>query len=76
MKELDIGRVINLAKNRKYEITVACFDVVENLPLLDVPRSMKGRKRAVQALSLLSDGEVQYGYNETKAPQKSEPIEK
>ncbi len=75
MKELDIGRVINLAKNRKYEITVASFDVVENLPLLDVPRSMKGRKRAVQALSLLSDGGVQYGYNESKAPQESEPIE-
>lgn len=75
MKEIDISKVINLARTKKYEVTVASFDVVENLPLLDVPRSLKGRKRAIQALSLISDGGVQYGYDESYHIENESPKE-
>ena len=67
MKEIEIAKVLNLSKNQKYEITCATFDVVDHIFKIDVPRSLKPRKLAVQAMALLADGNVQYGY-EKEAP--------
>lgn len=64
MKEIEIAKVLNLSKKQKYEIACATFDVVDHIFKVDVPRSLKTRKLAVQAMSLLSDGNVQYGYDE------------
>ncbi|MCB1146987.1 MAG: hypothetical protein KDK41_12825 [Leptospiraceae bacterium] len=62
MKDIEIAKILYLAKNHKYEVTCASFDTVDHIFKLDVPRSMKNRKSAVQAMSLLADGGVQYGY--------------
>jgi len=62
MKEIEIAKVINLARQKKYEITCAAFDLVDHIFKVDVARSLKKRKLAVQAMSLLSDGQVKYGY--------------
>ncbi len=67
MKEIEIAKVLNLSKKQKYEIACATFDVVDHIFKVDVPRSLKSRKLAVQAMSMVADGNVQYGY-ETENP--------
>ena len=67
MKEIEISKVLNLAKNQKYEVTCATFDLVDHIFKVDVPRSMKNRKLAVQSMSLIADGNIQYDY-EKNAP--------
>ncbi|MDH5719497.1 MAG: hypothetical protein OEZ13_02640 [Spirochaetia bacterium] len=72
MKEIEITKVIGLAKEKKYEVTCAAFDLVDHIFKVDVGRSIKKRKLAVQAMSLLSDGHIQYAYEtEENAPVKS-----
>ena len=63
MKELEISKVLNLAKIKKYEVACASFDLIDHIFKIEIPRSMKTRKLAVQAMSLLVDGNVQYGYD-------------
>ncbi|MCX7631895.1 MAG: hypothetical protein N2Z22_01030 [Turneriella sp.] len=62
MKDIEIAKILFLAKSKKYEVACACFDIVDHLPKLDVPKSLKKRKGAVQTLALLADGKVKYGY--------------
>lgn len=63
MKDIEIAKILYLAKSKKYEIACASFDVVDHLPKLEVPKSLKRRKSAVQTLSLLADEKVRYGYD-------------
>lgn len=62
MKDIEIAKILYLAKNQKYEVTCATFDAVDHIFKLDIPRNLKGRKPAVQALTLMADGGVKYGY--------------
>jgi len=64
MREIEIGKVLGLSRAKKYEITCASFDLVDHIFKVEVPRSLKQRKLAVQAISLLSDGHIQYGYDQ------------
>ena len=63
MREIEIGKVLGLSKTKKYEVTCASFDLIDHIFKVEVPRSMKKRKLAVQAMTLLSDGHVKYGYD-------------
>lgn len=62
MKHIEISKFLTLSKANKYEVACATFDLVDHIFKLDVPRSLRGRKLSVQAISLLADGAVQYGY--------------
>lgn len=81
MKEIEMSKVLNLAKSQKYEVTCATFDLVDHIFKVDVPRSMKSRKLAVQSMSLIADGHIQFDYEsdhpgqELKAPIKSKESE-
>jgi len=63
MKDIEIAKILYLAKSKKYEIACASFDVVDHLFKLDIPKGLKRRKSAVQTLSLLADEQVKYGYD-------------
>jgi hypothetical protein len=63
MKDIEIAKILYLAKSKKYEVACASFDVVDHLSKLEVPKSLKRRKSAVQTLSLLADEKVRYGYD-------------
>jgi hypothetical protein len=63
MKDIEIAKILYLAKSKKYEVACASFDVVDHLSKLEVPKSLKRRKIAVQTLSLLADEKVRYGYD-------------
>ncbi|HRP68307.1 MAG TPA: hypothetical protein PLY93_02125 [Turneriella sp.] len=62
MKDIEIAKILYLAKSKKYEVACASFDVVDHLGKLDVPKNLKRRKNAVQTLSLLADEQVKFGY--------------
>ena len=69
MRDIEIAKILYLAKNKKYEVTCAAFDLVDHMPKVEIPRILKGRKLAVQAMSLIADEQVNYGYeNEEMAP--------
>ena len=65
MKQIDISKILNLTDKNKFEITCAAFDAVDHVLKLDIPKSLKGRKSAVQAISLLADNQLKYGYDKT-----------
>jgi len=65
MKEIDISKVLNFAKNQKYEVSAAAFDLVDHIFKVDVPKGLKARKLSVQAMGMLMDGHMQYGYDES-----------
>lgn len=67
MKDIEIAKILYLAKSKKYEVACASFDVVDHLFKLDVPKNLKRRKSAVQTLSLLADEQVKYGYDKRAA---------
>lgn len=77
MKELEISKVLNLAKSNKYATACAAFDVVDHIFKIEVPKSLKPRKLAVQAMTLLQDGVVKYGYESKleEAAQMNAPTE-
>ncbi|MDH4262616.1 MAG: hypothetical protein OEV78_06195 [Spirochaetia bacterium] len=62
MKEMEITKVLNLVKGNKYEAACAAFDLVDHIFKVDVPKSMRTRKLSVQAMSLLHDGVIKFGY--------------
>ena len=76
MKEIEISKVLNLAKNQKYEVTCATFDLVDHIFKVDVPRSMKSRKLAVQSMSLIADGNIQYDYEKSPPSAVAAPKER
>ncbi len=61
-QEFEIGKLIELARHKKYELTSAGFAALDKIERIAVPKKLKTRKIAVQALYALSDGLVQYGY--------------
>jgi len=63
MKEMEITKVLNLVKGNKYEAACAAFDLVDHIFKVDVPKSMRSRKLSVQAMTLLHDGMIKYGYD-------------
>lgn len=58
----DIVKLIELAKHKKYETTLAGFSVIDKLERVPIPKKLKSRKISVQALYALSEGLVQYKY--------------
>ena len=67
MRDIEIAKVLYLAKNKKYEVTCAAFDLVDHMPKVEMPRLLKGRKLAVQAMALIADEQVNYGYENEEA---------
>ncbi|MBK6606273.1 MAG: DNA primase [Leptospiraceae bacterium] len=61
-QEFEIGKLIELARHKKYELTSAGFAALDKIERIAIPKKLKTRKIAVQALHALSDGLVQYGY--------------
>lgn len=61
-EEFSILKVIELARIKKYETTVAGFGVLDRIEKIDIPKKLKNRKIAVQALHTLSEGLVKYDY--------------
>jgi|GEM_PF-1099268 hypothetical protein len=61
-QEFEIGKLIELARHKKYELTSAGFATLDKIERVAVPKKLKTRKIAVQALYALSDGLIQYGY--------------
>lgn len=68
MRDIEISKVLSLSKDKKYEIACACFDVVDHILKVDIPRSLKGRKRSVQAMSLIADENLKFGYEKSRKP--------
>ncbi|MCR1792593.1 DNA primase [Leptospira sp. WS58.C1] len=60
--EFDIVTLIELAKKNKYERAVAGFQILDRIDRLELPKKIKGRKLAVQAMFALANEEVQYKY--------------
>ncbi|AFM12674.1 hypothetical protein [Turneriella parva] len=67
MKDIEIAKILYLAKSKKYEVACASFDVVDHLFKLDVPKGLKRRKSSVQTLSMLADEKVKFGYDRKEA---------
>ncbi len=67
MKDIEIAKILYLAKSKKYEVACASFDVVDHLFKLDVPKGLKRRKSSVQTLSMLADEKVKFGYDRKDA---------
>jgi len=63
MKEMEISKVLNLVKGNKYEAACAAFDLVDHIFKVDVPKNMRTRKLSVQAMTLLHDGAIKFGYD-------------
>ncbi|MCS6983609.1 MAG: hypothetical protein NZM25_00590 [Leptospiraceae bacterium] len=62
MKDVEIAKILFLAKQKKYEVTCAIFDTADHIFKLEIPKHLRRRKLAVQALHLVADGLVKYGY--------------
>lgn len=61
--EFDVLRVVELARHKKYEITSAGFAALDKIDKINnLPKKMKIRKPAVQALFAISEGLVKYDY--------------
>lgn len=61
-QEFEIGKLIELARHKKYELTSAGFAALDKIERIAVPKKLKTRKIAVQALYALSDGMIKYDY--------------
>lgn len=62
-EEFDILKVVELARFKKYEITAAGFAVLDKIDKIpNIPKKLKSRKVAIQAMYVLSEGLVKYGY--------------
>ena len=64
MKRFPISKVLDLTQQNKFEVICAAFDAVDHIFKVDIPRSLKGRKSAIQAMTLLADDQLKYGYDE------------
>lgn len=61
-KDFDILKVVELARYKKYEITVAGFAAIDKIDKIPIPKKWKSRKIAIQALYALSENLVKYKY--------------
>ena len=64
MRRIPISKVLDLTQQNKFEVICATFDAVDHIFKVDIPRSLKGRKSAIQAMTLLADDQLKYGYDE------------
>ena len=64
MKKMDISKVLKLSSKKKFEAACATFDIVDHILKIEVPSFLKGRKLAVQAINLLADKQLKYGFQE------------
>lgn len=60
--EFDIVTLIELAKRNKYERAVAGFHTLDRIERVELPKKIKARKLAVQAMFALASEEIQYQY--------------
>ncbi len=74
MDSIGISEILNLSKEKKFEITCASFDVVDHIFKIDIPKPLRNRKLAVQAMSLLVNGNIQYGYEIKEENQKNQEV--
>lgn len=58
-QDFDIVKLIELARHKKYETTVAGFAVIDKLDRVAIPKKLKSRKIAVQSLFAMSENLVQ-----------------
>ena len=71
-EEFDIVKLIELSRYKKYETTVAGFGALDKIDKLDIPKKLKTRKIAVQALHALSENLIQYDYISAEEKQQVE----
>ncbi|MEM7179794.1 MAG: DNA primase [Spirochaetota bacterium] len=71
-EEFDIVKLIELSRYKKYETTVAGFGALDKIDKLDIPKKLKSRKIAVQALHALSENLIQYDYISAEEKQQVE----
>ncbi len=72
MKQIPISKILNLTNKNKFEVTCATFDAVDHIFKLEITKSLKGRKSAVQVMTLLAGGHIQYGYDKPAIQEASE----
>lgn len=76
MKDIEIAKILFLAENNRYELACAGFDVVDHINKIDMSASqksiLKNRKLAVQAMTLLSENQVKFGYDNSATPAAKE----
>jgi len=61
--EFDVLKVVELARHKKYEITSAGFAALDKIDKINsLPKKMRTRKPAVQALHAIAEGLVKYDY--------------
>ncbi len=61
-QEFDILKLVELTRSNKYEMTAVGFAALDKIDKIDIPKKMKSRKFAVQALHAISEKMVQFGY--------------
>jgi hypothetical protein len=62
-EDFDVLKVVELARYKKYEVTSAGFAVIDKLDkIAGIPKKLKTRKNAVQALHVLAEGMLKYDY--------------
>jgi hypothetical protein len=69
-QDFDIVKLIELARYKKYETTVAGFGVIDKLERVSIPKKLKSRKIAVQSLYALSENLVQHKFLSKEEKQK------
>ncbi len=67
MSSDNIKYVLDLTKEKKFEVICAGFDLVDAIFKIDVPTEFSDRKIAVQAIQLLGGGYIKYGYDLSRA---------
>lgn len=63
-KNFEIQKLLSITAENKYATAVAAFEIIDQLPTLELPKKWKNRKPAVQAMMAISDDMVKYGYIE------------
>ncbi len=62
-EDFDVLKVVELARFKKYELTAAGFAVLDKIDKIpNIPKKLKSRKVAIQAMYVLSEGLVKYDY--------------
>ena len=69
---MDISKVLKLSSKKKFEVACATFDIVDHILKIEVPSFLKGRKLAVQAINLLADEQLKYGFQNPSREQNSD----
>lgn len=72
IKDPDLTKILKISRGKRYEFTCAAFDLVDHIFKVDVPPSIaKNHKLPVQAILLLAQEHIRYGYE----PEKKNPTQ-